>query len=283
MAGLICSTPLFKQSVQSGLFYLKSGGLNFNLSRCLSALILNENNSPKRNIGPLIYQPSRCSTTSFFNKLPAEQIWKGVTSVSNAGKKRGRGRGSGRKIAKNLNRGQVIGVGKTNILWPGLNSPVFRGKELVKQQRLPDDPDRDAKLLKIRNEMGTFRRLSLDPTDRGWSGAKMPGRSIGPPDPIGEDHFEGFDTKVLELKTVFNMTGNMGRKRRISVCAVTGNGQGLAGFGFGKALDPKAAMTSAKNRAGQKLMFIERFEDHTVYHDFFTQFGKTKIFVNKKK
>lgn len=72
------------------------------------------------------------------------------------------------------------------MMWPGLNSPVFRGKELVRQQRLPDDPEREAKLLKIRNEMGTFRRLKLDPSERGWSGNKMPGRSIGPPDPIGE-------------------------------------------------------------------------------------------------
>ena len=43
--------------------------------------------------------------------MPAEDIWKGVTSVSNAGKKRGRGKGvKGR--AQNLNRGQIIGVGK---------------------------------------------------------------------------------------------------------------------------------------------------------------------------
>lgn len=44
--------------------------------------------------------------------VPADQLWKGVTSVSNAGKKRGRGKGSSRIIAKDLNRGQVIGVGK---------------------------------------------------------------------------------------------------------------------------------------------------------------------------
>lgn len=42
----------------------------------------------------------------------AEHIWKSVTSVSNAGKKRGRGKGAGKRRAKNLNRGQVIGVGK---------------------------------------------------------------------------------------------------------------------------------------------------------------------------
>ena len=45
------------------------------------------------------------------NIVSAEKLWKGVTSVSNAGKKRGRGRAVGKKTAKNLNRGQVIGVG----------------------------------------------------------------------------------------------------------------------------------------------------------------------------
>lgn len=71
--------------------------------------------------------------------VTADQLWKGCTSVSNAGKKRGRAKRIGRK--KDLNRGQVIGVGKTNMLWPGLNAPIIRGKELVKQQKLPDNPD----------------------------------------------------------------------------------------------------------------------------------------------
>lgn len=42
------------------------------------------------------------------------------------------------------------------------------------------------KLIKIRDSMTKFRRLKLSPIERGWSGARMPGRSIGPPDTIGE-------------------------------------------------------------------------------------------------
>ena len=48
--------------------------------------------------------------------VPADKLWKGVTSVSNAGKKRGRGRAVGKKTAKNLNKGQIIGVGKTILI-----------------------------------------------------------------------------------------------------------------------------------------------------------------------
>nr|CAG4637008.1 EOG090X0689 [Ceriodaphnia reticulata] len=231
-----------------------------------------------------LYSPlvSPVRNTSFFNKLPADKLWKGVTSVSNAGKKRGRGRAVGKKTAKNLNKGQIIGVGKTNMVWPGLNSPIIQGRELIQQRKLPDDPDREAKLLKMRDEMGAFRILRLSPLERGWSGQKLPGRSVGPPDPVGEDNFEGFDTIVLEFKTVCNMKGNLGRTRRTSAFVVTGNSNGLAGFALGKALLGTAALRKAKNRAVQKLMYVERYKEHTVLHDFYSAFGKTRIFVQKK-
>ena len=143
--------------------------------------------------------------------VPAEALWKGVLSVSNAGKKRGRGKGAGKKNALNLNRGQSIGVGKfykrfatkflatshfnllfssilgvNNMLWPGLNAPVMRGKELLQQVKLPEDPERQAKLLKVRENLGGYRMMKLNPLERGWSGIKLPGRSLGPPDAVGE-------------------------------------------------------------------------------------------------
>nr|ABF51220.1 mitochondrial ribosomal protein S5 isoform 2 [Bombyx mori] len=187
---------------------------------------------------------------SFFNKLPAEKLWKSVTSVSNAGAKKGRGKGAGRIRIRDLNRGQVIGTGKVNMLWPGLSAPVIRGRELLKQQKLPDDPERMEKLIKIRDSMTKFRRLKLSSIERGWSGSRMPGRSIGPPDPIGE----GGDRKWSRS----------------------------CWFGLGKAKEAPAALRKAKNRAGQKLMHFEIYNGHTIFHDFFTAFGKTKIFVQKK-
>lgn len=51
----------------------------------------------------------------------------------------------GRKVIKDLNKGQMIGVGKKNVLWPGLNAPIIRGRELVQQQILPEDPERFVK------------------------------------------------------------------------------------------------------------------------------------------
>ncbi|XP_071525624.1 small ribosomal subunit protein uS5m [Panulirus ornatus] len=230
---------------------------------------------------PLLPLICTTRTTSFFNRLGAEQLWKGVTSVSNAGKKQGRGKGIGKKRAKNLNRGQIIGVGRENMVWPGLNAPVLRGRELIQQQKLPRDEEREANLIKMRDSSSSFRVLRISPLERGWTGSKMPGRSIGPPDPIGEDSFDGFDTKVLELKVVSSMTAVFGRKRRMSIFAVAGNGNGLGGFALAKATTVADAVRRVKNKAGQKLLYIERYNEHTVLHDFFCQYGCTKIFVKK--
>ena len=163
-----------------------------------------------------------------------------------------------------------------------MNTPIIKGKEIVQQQILPSDNDREKLLLKLRDSVAGFRVMKIDPIDRGWSGSKMPGRSIGPPDSIGEDTFNGFDTRVLENKIVFIMKGNMGRKRRFSVMSVTGNGNGLGGFATAKAPEARTALRKSKNRAGQKLMKIELCENRTVFHDFYCAFGKTKIFVSKK-
>lgn len=80
----------------------------------------------------------------------------------------------------------LLSPGKVNMMWPGLNCPVVQGKEVIQQKQLPEDPDFQAKLVKLRDGMGSFGMLKLSPLERGWSGPKMPGRSIGPPEPVGE-------------------------------------------------------------------------------------------------
>lgn len=87
--------------------------------------------------------------------------------------------------------------GKDNIIWPGLTVPVLRGRELVQQQKLPEDQEREKKLIKLRDSMGNFRPLKLSPIERGWSGVKMPGRSIGPPDPVGEGRNTGLICRYI--------------------------------------------------------------------------------------
>lgn len=67
-------------------------------------------------------------------------------------------------------------------------------------------------------------RRTLPPLERGWSGGKPLGRRFGPPTAANKElTFDGFESVLLEFKTVFHMTGNMGRVRRLSILMVTGN------------------------------------------------------------
>lgn len=140
---------------------------------------------------------------------------------------------------------------------------------------------RAEKLFNVRDMTRTRRRIKISHMERGYSGARLAGRSVGAPDPIGSFTFDGFDARCIEMKIVNVMRGNLGRCRRHSTFIVTGNGQGVLGFALGKSSDPKAAIRKAKNRAAQKLMSFEICDGRTVYHDFFTQFGYTKMYVYK--
>lgn len=137
-------------------------------------------------------------------------------------------------------------------------------------------------MYELRDRVRGGRRRKVSHEHRGYSGYRLPGRTIGPPDPIGEYSFDAFDSRCVEMKIVNTMKGNLGRYRRQSCYAVTGNGNGVAGFGLGKAIEAAAAIRKAKNRAGQKLIYIDLCDGHTVYHDFFCQFSFTKIYVYKK-
>lgn len=221
--------------------------------------------------------------SSFFVKVSADDLWRGVVSVSNAGKKKGRGKRVGRKKVTDLNKGQFIGEGRANFLWPGLNSPIIKGREVLKRTQLPPDPKRNEEIVKLRDQMSQIRYTANPPLLRGWSGSRFPGQSVGPPDPVADYTFEGFDSKVLEFKLVTNMTGTLGRKMSFSALVVVGNRNGLAGLGLGKSQSGRAAIRIAKNRAAQRLRFIPRFNNHTVFHSMFTQYHRSKVFIEKKE
>ncbi len=76
--------------------------------------------------------------------------------------------------------------GRDNVLWPGLNTPIMKGRNVLKIEKLPPDPDRELKLVQMRDEMSKIQYPALPPLLRGWSGNRYPGQSLGPPDPIGD-------------------------------------------------------------------------------------------------
>ena len=61
------------------------------------------------------------------------------------------------------------------------------------------------------------------------------------------------------------MTG-AGKKGSISVLAVVGNGDGVAGFGLGKDEEAGAALFKAARAAKKKLLYVDRFDNRTIFH-----------------
>jgi len=264
-----CLSPVVKQNVSSGIGFT--------------------NSLPNMRPPPCQLMVSR--QTSSYNDPPAEALWNTMAGVSQQGKKRGRARNLLKQ--KNLNRGQLSGFGKAKIVWPGLTTKVLGGigkEETVKniepmEDRMYDDYMENLEELRAKSSVKKgFNRIQ-HPLDRGWTSKKALGRRFGAPQSLNKDvSFDNFETILLEFKTVFHMTGTMGRTRRNSILMVTGNRNGAIGYtvSSGKYGGNIQAMRRAKNKAGLRLVNVERYEDRTVYHDFFTQFGKTRIFVQQQ-
>lgn len=70
------------------------------------------------------------------------------------------------------------------MLWPGLNTAAVNKGFKVMPEQLPKDPQKEEELLRLRDRVGS-RYVKLTPLERGYSGSSLPGRSIGPPDPVG--------------------------------------------------------------------------------------------------
>ncbi|KAM4695019.1 small ribosomal subunit protein uS5m [Discoglossus pictus] len=227
-------------------------------------------------------QQSRHS--SFFNKLTANELWKGVLAESGPGARKGRGKRTKKKLRKDLNRGQVLGEGRSGFLWPGLNAPIVKSGTVqpISKRAQEQQEEVQAEMLKQRDEWEKRRKMRIK-RERGWTGNTWGGISIGCPDPgpSGET-YEDFDCRVIEVKNVFNMTAKEGRKKSVSALVVVGNGNGVAGFALGKASDRMVALRKAKNRAIHYLHYIERYNDHTLYHDISTSFKRTSIRMKKQ-
>ncbi|XP_061405799.1 small ribosomal subunit protein uS5m [Lethenteron reissneri] len=232
-------------------------------------------------VAPVVTQPRRHG--SFFNKLTADELWKGVVANSGSAMRKGRGKRAKRKFKKNLNFGQTIGEGQGGFLWPGLNMPIRLEDGVQKPSRrsAAEQLEMQANMLLKRDEWDKKKRFRLK-TERGWSGRNWGGISLGPPDPSPNgDTYEDFDSRVIEVRNVFHMTGKEGRKKSCRALVVVGNKKGAAGFAIGKAPERTAALRKAKNMAIHYLYYIERYNDHTVYENFNTTYRHTAITVKK--
>uniref|UniRef100_A0A8C5WKJ7 Small ribosomal subunit protein uS5m n=1 Tax=Leptobrachium leishanense TaxID=445787 RepID=A0A8C5WKJ7_9ANUR len=222
--------------------------------------------------------------SSFFNKLTADELWKGVLADSGAASRKGRGKRTKKRQKKDLNRGQFLGEGKSGFLWPGLNTPIVKttAAQAIGRREQSQQEQLQADIIKQRDEWDKKRNTKVK-RERGWTGSSWGGVSIGSPDPgPNGETYEDFDCRVIQVKNVFNMTAKEGRKKTVSALVAIGNGNGVAGFAVGKSADRMAAFRKAKNRATHYLHFIERYNDHTIYHDITSTFKRTSIRMKKQ-
>ncbi|CAF1058203.1 unnamed protein product [Rotaria sordida] len=227
----------------------------------------------------IVFIPVR---TSVYTNVTAQDLWKTITSVSNAGAKRGRAKRRGATKFKDLNIGQRIGQGKANMQWPGLNAPVFQGRDIVPIVEKPSDPMYQQRLLDVRNRLDRFRRLSIPPNERGFTGGSPAGKSLGQPDPINEITFEDFDSRLVEFKTLQRTIGKIGRKKFTSAFVAVGNGKGLVGYGKALTQDAQHSLRKAKLTASRQLLYIPICDGHTIFHDFYEPYFFTKIRCEKR-
>ena len=200
---------------------LTRGLSGISLSNTQSVSRLSPSSSVISNVvSPVISQTTR-NMSGFFRHGEGDILWKTMAGVSAQGKKRGRARNTMKK--KNLNTGKRIGFGAAKISWPGLTDSIIHGagKQTRVKQIQPMKEDvyqsyQEALQEAIKkHSYGGRRRGKMDPLDRGWSGGKAPGRKYGAPEAANKElQFENFDSVLLEFKTVFHMTGNLGRVRR---------------------------------------------------------------------
>ena len=64
---------------------------------------------------------------------------------------------------------------------------------------------------------------------------------------------------------------------------VVGNGDGVVGFATGKGKDVAMAVEKAYSRASRSLVYIERFENSTIFHEQEAKHCKTKIVLMPAK
>ena len=60
---------------------------------------------------------------------------------------------------------------------------------------------------------------------------------------------------------------------------VTGDKNGLIGFGIAEGPTVRTALQAARRKAANRLIYIDRFNGHTVHHNFWSKFGVVRLWV----
>ncbi len=84
--------------------------------------------------------------------------------------------------------------------------------------------------------------------------------------------------KVVTIKRVTKVVKG-GRTFRFSALVVVGDGNGYVGVGLGKAMEIPNAIEKAIQDAKKNLIYIERNDADSIYHEFVGEFGSARVLL----
>ena len=90
------------------------------------------------------------------------------------------------------------------------------------------------------------------------------------------------DSKLEERVVFLNRVTKVvkgGRIFRFSALVAVGDGKGHVGLGLGKASETNEAIRKGKENAKKNLIFVERNNNESIYHDIVGKFGSSKVLI----
>lgn len=88
--------------------------------------------------------------------------------------------------------------------------------------------------------------------------------------------------RVVTIKRVTKVVKG-GRTFRFSALVVVGDGAGHVGVGIGKAMEIPNAIQKGIEDAKKNLIFVERNEADSIYHEFVGEFGSARVLLKPAK
>jgi hypothetical protein len=88
--------------------------------------------------------------------------------------------------------------------------------------------------------------------------------------------------RVIQMRTTVKVTKG-GKTRTRSALVVVGNGKGGVGFGEGKDEESSRAVMKATTRALKNMVYVDRYDDRTLFHDLEHKFKATKIILRAER
>lgn len=88
--------------------------------------------------------------------------------------------------------------------------------------------------------------------------------------------------KIVTIKRVTKVVKG-GRTFRFSALVVVGDGNGYVGVGLGKAMEIPNAIEKAIQDAKKNLIYIERNNADSIYHEFVGEFGSARLLLKPAK